>query len=137
LSKSKKSLFLFTPISIVVVFGAPKYRETILSKHSPLTQTDVRQLCLICRTDKTLGFFYVSFGAFPSTFRITVSCAEHSIAHFLTSCDCGEKVDEIYSKLIARSIWSTFLKLSPYTLAGFDFTTHSSGLLGGRRRKYH
>jgi hypothetical protein len=28
-------------------------------------------------------------------------------------------------------------KLPPYTLAGFDLTTHSSSLLGGRRRLYH
>jgi hypothetical protein len=35
LNKSKKSLFLFAPISIVVIFGAPKYRDIILSKHSP------------------------------------------------------------------------------------------------------
>jgi hypothetical protein len=28
-----------------------------------------------------------------------------------------------------------FLKLLPYTLAGFDLMTHSSGLLGGRRRR--
>jgi hypothetical protein len=25
----------------------------------------------------------------------------------------------------------------PYTLAGFELTTHSSSLLGGRRRRYH
>jgi hypothetical protein len=25
----------------------------------------------------------------------------------------------------------------PYTLAGFDLTTHSSSLIGGRRRRYH
>jgi hypothetical protein len=30
-----------------------------------------------------------------------------------------------------------FLKLPPYTPAGFDLTTHSSNLLGGRRRQYH
>jgi hypothetical protein len=36
LSKSKKYIFLFTLcISIVVVFGVSKYRDTILSKHSP------------------------------------------------------------------------------------------------------
>jgi hypothetical protein len=28
-------------------------------------------------------------------------------------------------------------KLPPYTLAGFDLATHSSGLFGGRRRRYH
>jgi hypothetical protein len=27
--------------------------------------------------------------------------------------------------------------LPPYTLAGFDFITHGSSLLGGRRRRYH
>jgi hypothetical protein len=31
----------------------------------------------------------------------------------------------------------TFFKLPPYTLAGFDLTTHSSSLLGCRRRRYH
>jgi hypothetical protein len=32
----------------------------------------------------------------------------------------------------------TLLKSStPYTLAGFDLMTHSSNLLGGRRRRYH
>jgi hypothetical protein len=30
-----------------------------------------------------------------------------------------------------------FKKLPPYTLAGFDLTTHSSSLLGIRRRRYH
>jgi hypothetical protein len=30
-----------------------------------------------------------------------------------------------------------FQKLPPYTLAGFDLTTHSSSLLGGRRWRYH
>jgi hypothetical protein len=29
------------------------------------------------------------------------------------------------------------IKLPPYSLAGFDLTTHSSSLLGGRRRRYH
>jgi hypothetical protein len=28
-------------------------------------------------------------------------------------------------------------KLPPYTLAGFDLTTHSASLLGGRQRRYH
>jgi hypothetical protein len=27
-------------------------------------------------------------------------------------------------------------KISPYTLAGFDLTIHSSSLLSGRRRRY-
>jgi hypothetical protein len=27
-------------------------------------------------------------------------------------------------------------KLSPYTLAGFDLTTHSSSLIGGKQRRY-
>jgi hypothetical protein len=27
--------------------------------------------------------------------------------------------------------------LTPYTLAGFDLTTHSSSLLNGKRRRYH
>jgi hypothetical protein len=31
-----------------------------------------------------------------------------------------------------------FIKmLPPYTLSGFDLTTHSSSLLGGRHRRYH
>jgi hypothetical protein len=30
-----------------------------------------------------------------------------------------------------------FLKLPPYTLAGYDLTTHSPSLLGGRWRRYH
>jgi hypothetical protein len=30
-----------------------------------------------------------------------------------------------------------FLKQPPYTLAGFDLTTHSSSLLDGRRRRTH
>jgi hypothetical protein len=33
--------------------------------------------------------------------------------------------------------FSFLLKLPPYTLAGFDLTTCSSSLLGGRRRRYH
>jgi hypothetical protein len=28
-------------------------------------------------------------------------------------------------------------ELPPYTLAGFDLTTHSSSVLGGRQRRYH
>jgi hypothetical protein len=28
-------------------------------------------------------------------------------------------------------------KLPPYTLAGFDLTTHSYNVLGGKRRRYH
>jgi hypothetical protein len=36
LCKCKKSLFLFAPISIVVIIGRQKYRDIILSKHSPL-----------------------------------------------------------------------------------------------------
>jgi hypothetical protein len=34
-------------------------------------------------------------------------------------------------------LFFSFLDLPPYTLAGFDLTTHSSSLLGGRRRRYH
>jgi hypothetical protein len=34
----QKCLFLFAPISIVVIFGLQKYRDIILSKHSPLAK---------------------------------------------------------------------------------------------------
>jgi hypothetical protein len=30
-----------------------------------------------------------------------------------------------------------FFKLPPYTLVGFNLTTHSSSLLGGRQRRHH
>jgi hypothetical protein len=35
------------------------------------------------------------------------------------------------------SFLSSFLKLSPYTRVGFELTTHSFSLLGGRLRRYH
>jgi hypothetical protein len=40
LSKCKKIIFLFAPISIVVIFGPQKYRDIILSKHSPIDQKE-------------------------------------------------------------------------------------------------
>jgi hypothetical protein len=45
--------------------------------------------------------------------------------------------DEYTSGFLIRGV-NTFLKPSSYiTLVGFDLTTRSSSLLGGRRRRYH
>jgi hypothetical protein len=41
-----------------------------------------------------------------------------------------------YSTISAGIYGQNFVKLLPYTLAGFDPTTHSSILLGGWRRLY-
>jgi hypothetical protein len=41
-------------------------------------------------------------------------------------------------KLTVSGHISVFVKkLTPYTLAGFDLTTHSSSLLNVKRRRYH
>jgi hypothetical protein len=40
-------------------------------------------------------------------------------------------------KEITIYLFINFLKLPPYTLEGFHFTTHCSSILDGRRRRYH
>jgi hypothetical protein len=47
--------------------------------------------------------------------------------------------DKTLRKVVSpRKKFVFFLKkLPPYTLAGFELTTHSSSLLSGRRRRYH
>jgi hypothetical protein len=42
----------------------------------------------------------------------------------------------IHYMLLLRFSIEIIFKLPPYTLMGFDLTTHSSSLLGGRQRRY-
>jgi hypothetical protein len=38
---------------------------------------------------------------------------------------------------LGKHRYNNFLNIPPYTLAGFDLTTHIFSLLDGRRRRYH
>jgi hypothetical protein len=46
-------------------------------------------------------------------------------------------ISGVLSHLYVLHNRTIFLKLPPSTMAGFDLTTHSSSLLGGRRKRYH
>jgi hypothetical protein len=66
---------------------------------------------------------------------VSVEVDEHDDGnHELREKDLGEAFERIFAKV--TFFFLIFLFKPLYTLAGFDLTTHSASLPGGRRRVY-
>jgi hypothetical protein len=99
LSKCKKSLFLFTPISIVVIVGPKKYRDIILSKHSPFLNAPAHVSFLVSDSLWKQG---QSESGTDDFFQLDVITNKHSWGRYydfenIFAKTFGKKIGDFYS----------------------------------------